>query len=119
MSSAARHVSLTAIVSLVLAAVAACEPHASKDPGVPCLHDRECDDNLTCLPARNGISGNCLEPACSRTCQTDADCAGLRQSGKGDECFICKDVSDCKHVSTSEGGPAKTCVDRCEQVPPR
>lgn len=115
MVSLARRVFVCAPVALLLVIVAACSPEAHKDAGVPCAHDRECDpaEGLSCLPYRNGVSGGCLEPTCTKKCETDADCVGLRKSGDGKECFICKDTSDCRHVSTAEGGASKSCVDRC------
>lgn len=92
----------------------ACNPEARNEASVPCEHDRECNSALTCLPTKNGVTGACLVPACSKTCATDDDCKGLRSSQQGDECFVCQDVGACpRAVRVDDAGPLKACVDRC------
>jgi hypothetical protein len=91
----------------------ACTPEAQKDASIPCDHDRECATK-ECLPAKNGITGACMQPACSKRCTSDDDCKGFRKSTTNEECFVCRDVGDCPHASaTEEAGPLKACVDRC------
>ncbi len=101
----------------LLGAALACNPEATKDASVPCKNDVECTSGLQCLPTRNGLSGECLAPVCSRKCTTDSDCKGMRYSSDGQECFTCKDVGGCSLANGSSGvadAGVKTCVDRCE-----
>lgn len=105
----------------VLVLVAACDPQASKDASLPCKNDVECASGLACLPTRNGLSGECMQPACSKRCDSDDDCKAMRYSSDNKDCFVCKDVSACPlaNASTGDAGVIKACVDRCEAVPAR
>ena len=95
-----------------------CTPEAHGDATVPCQHDRECTTGLSCLPGKNGITNACLSPACSKQCTSDDDCKGFRKSTTNEECLVCREVGECPHASvTSEAGPLKACIDRCEAVP--
>ena len=103
-----------AIAIALASASLACTPEAEKDVSIPCDHDRECATSLSCLPGKNGITGACLQPACSKQCTSDDDCKGFRKSTTNDECFVCRDVGECPRASeASEAGPLKACVDRC------
>lgn len=114
------HVSTLAIVgALFVVAAPACDPQATKDASLSCKNDVECSPGLTCLPTRHGLTGECIQPACSRRCTTDVDCKGMRASSDNKECFVCKDVSVCPLANAQSGdaGLIQVCVDRCEFVP--
>lgn len=95
----------------------ACNPEATKDASVPCKNDVECTTGLACLPTRNGLSGECLAPVCSKKCKTDDDCKNIRFSSDGKDCFSCRDVGGCS-LANGQSGTADAgtmaCVDRCE-----
>lgn len=123
-----RFVGALAAVVVALCATA-CNTEATKDASVPCSADSECAAaaHLTCLPTRNGLSGECLQPACSKPCNADSDCAGMRYSSDNKECFACRDVAGCPgtngqpvhgEAGADGGAPFKVCVDRCENVTP-
>ncbi|MBK6695216.1 MAG: hypothetical protein IPG50_23840 [Myxococcales bacterium] len=108
---------LLSLMALATKLVTGCSPEASKEPGLPCDNAIQCREGYTCLASKNGVSGQCIEPVCSRACKVDGDCKGIRVDAAGGECFVCRDVSGCKSggpgYSAEAGAGSFACVDRC------
>jgi len=80
---------------LLLALLCACSSDALRGAGTSCTSDGDCAAGLNCLGLGVASDGGCSTAisACSKTCQTDADCVSV---GAKFRCFAgCGTPSSC------------------------